>query len=80
LDSGIGVEDRGGVVADEVGRNALFSGVLKDSLVFTLGSLLDDSLDLLVCGRLLEADNEIDNGDIESGDTEGGAAVDERFG
>jgi len=63
-------------VTDEVGGDALFTGVLEDALVFTLRSLLDDSLDLIVRGGLLEADNKIDNGDIESGDTEGGAAID----
>lgn len=79
LDSGLGVEDRRGGVADEVGGDEVLLAVLEDALVFTFRSLLDDSLDLIVGGSFLGADNEIDDGDIESGDTEGKTAVDERL-
>jgi hypothetical protein len=79
LDSSLGVEDRRGGVADEVGGNEVFLAVLEDALVFTFRSLLNDSLDLIVGGSLLGANNEIDDGDIESGDTEGESAVDKRL-
>jgi len=79
LDSGPGIEDRGGGVADEVGGDEVLLAVLEDALVFTFRSLLDDRLDLIVGGSLLGADNEIDDGDIESGDTEGESAVDKRL-
>lgn len=70
LDSGVGVEDRGGMAADEIGGDDELVGVVDDSLVLALGGGLDDGLDLLVGGALLKADNEINDGDIESGDTE----------
>lgn len=38
-----------------------------------LGGQLDDGLDLLVVGRLLDADGKIDNGDVGGGDTHGHA-------
>jgi hypothetical protein len=38
-----------------------------------LGGLLDDGLDLLVVGALLDADGKIDNGDVGSWDTHGHA-------
>jgi hypothetical protein len=79
LDPGLGVEDRRGGVADEVGGDEFLLAVLEDALVFTFSSLLDDRLDLIVGGSLLGADNEIDDGDIESGDTEGESAVDKRL-
>jgi len=66
-------------MADEVGGDDLILTVLEDTLVFTLSSLLDGGLDLVVTGSLLGADNEIDDGDIESGDTEGKSAVDNRL-
>ena len=66
-------------MADEVGGDDLLLTVLEDSLVFTLSSLLDGSLDLVVSGSLLGADNEIDDRDIERGDTEGQSAVDNRL-
>ena len=65
-------------MADEVGGDDVFSSVVKDALVFTLRSLLDDSLDFIVCGRLLDADNKVDNRDIESGNTESETPVDKR--
>lgn len=71
LDTGVGVEDRGVLVAGEVGGDDLLVGVAEDTLVGGLGGLLDGGLDLLVGRALLKTDDEIDDGDIESGDTEG---------
>ena len=58
------------VVADEIGGDNRFIGVLDDTLVWTFSGSLDDGLDLIVRSGLLEAYNEIDDGDVESGDTE----------
>jgi hypothetical protein len=66
-------------VADEVGGDEVVLTVLEDALVITFSSLLDDCLDLIVGGSLLGADNEIDDGDVESGDAEGESAVDKRL-
>jgi len=66
-------------MADEVGGNDLLLAVLEDALVITLSGLLDGSLDLVISGSLLGADNKIDDGDIERGDTEGESAVDNRL-
>lgn len=74
LDTGVGIEDGRGGVANEVGGDDLLIGVLKDALVLVLGGLLDDRLDFIVAGRLVEANDEIDDGDVEGGDTEGEAA------
>ena len=74
LDSGVGVEDGRVLVADEVGGDNLLVGVADDALVFALSGGLDGGLDVVVGGRLLEADDEIDDGDVEGGDTEGETA------
>lgn len=75
LDSGVGVEDGGVGVADEIGGDDLLVSVGEDALVLALSGLLDDLLDLLVGCTLLGADDEIDDGDIEGGDTEGKTSV-----
>jgi hypothetical protein len=79
LDAGIGIEDGGSGVADEVGGDDVVFGVLDDALVLVLGTSLDDSLDLIVGSLLLEADNEINDGDIDGGNTEGKTAIDRRL-
>jgi hypothetical protein len=79
LNTGLGIEDGGGRVADEVAGDDVLVGVLDNTLVGALGLGLDDSLDFFVGSLLLEADNEVDNGDIKGGDTEGQAAVDRRL-
>ena len=70
-DTGLSVEDGRVLVAGKVGGDNLLLSVAEDALVGGLGSLLDDSLDLVVGGALLEADDKIDDRDIERGDTEG---------
>ena len=79
LDSGVGVEDRGGMAADEVGGDDEFVSVVNDALVLALRGGLDDLLDLIIGSTLLKADNEIDDGDIESGDTEREAPIQRRL-
>jgi hypothetical protein len=65
------IKDGRGVVADEIrGDDRVFS-VLHDALHGTSGGLLDGGLDVVIRGLLLEADDEIHNGDIRGGDTEG---------
>ena len=73
--AGVGIEDRRVVVAGEVGRDDLLIGVAENTLVSGLGGLLDGSLDLIVGSALLEADDKIDDGDVEGGDTEGETTV-----
>ena len=63
-------------MANEIGGDDILITVLDNTLVLVLGSSLDDSLDLIVGSLLLEADDEINNGDIDGRDTEGEAAVD----
>ena len=78
LDSGVGVEDGRVLVADEVGGDDLLVGVANDALVLALSGGLNGGLDVVVGGRLLEADDEIDDGDVEGGDTEGETAANKR--
>jgi len=76
LDTGLGIEDGGSSVTNEIGGDDIFISVLDDTLVLFLGSSLDDSLDLIVGSLLLEADDKINDGDIDGRDTEGETAVD----
>lgn len=57
-------------MADEVSGDNELIGVLEDALVLALRGSLEDSLDFVVLGGLLEAGDEIDDGDVEGGDTE----------
>jgi hypothetical protein len=79
LDAGIGIENRGSRVANEIGRDDLLISVLDDVLVSTLGSFFDGFLDFIIGSFLLEADDEVDDGDIEGRDTESKTAVDRRL-
>jgi hypothetical protein len=63
-------------VANEIGGDDLLIGVLYDVLVLSLGSSLNGGLDFVVGSLLLEADDEVNDGDIKGRDTEGKAAVD----
>ena len=75
LDAGSGIEDGGSRVADKIGGDDSLVGVFENALVLGLGSSLNDSLNLLVGGVLLEADDEIDDGDVDCGNAEGKTAV-----
>ena len=79
LDAGLGIEDGGSRVTDEIGGDDVFISVLENALVLVLGSSLDDSLDLIIGSLLLETDNEINDGDIDCGNTEGKTAIDRRL-
>jgi len=76
LDTGLGIEDGGSRVTDEIGGDDIFISVFENALVLALGSSLNDSLNFIVGGLLLEADDEINDGDIDCGNTEGKTAVD----
>ena len=80
LDTGLGIKDGGSRMADEIGRDDVLISVLENALVLALGSGLDDSLDFIVCGFLFEPHNEINDGDIDGGNTESETANDRRFG
>ncbi len=67
------------MAADEVGGDDEFVSVVNDALVLALRGGLDDLLDLIIGSTLLKADNEIDDGDIESGDTERETAIQRRL-
>ena len=76
LDTGLGIEDGGSLVTNEIGGDDIIISVLDDTLVLLLGSSLDGSLDLIVGSLLLEADDKINDGDIDGRDTEGETAFD----
>ena len=76
--AGLGVEDGRLVRAGEVGRDDGLVGEAEDALERALGRLLDGRDDLVVRRLLLEADDEVDDGDVEGRDTEGEAAIRER--
>jgi hypothetical protein len=75
LDTSLGIKDRRSIVADEIGGDDLLVSVLDNVLVSALRSCFDDSLDLIVGSWLLDADDEVDDGDIEGGDTESKTAI-----
>lgn len=70
LDSSLGIKDGGGSVAYEIGGNEGVLSVLDDALVFTFSGLLDDLLYFLVGSTFLSANHEVDNGNIDSRNTE----------
>jgi hypothetical protein len=76
LNTGLGIEDGRSRVTDEICGDHLFLGILDDALVFALGSGLDDGLDFVVGSLLLKPDDEVDDRDIDCGDTERKTAVD----
>ena len=65
-------------MADEIRGDDLLFGILDDALVFLLRSCLDRRLDFFIGRLLLEADDEVDDRDVDRGDTEGKTAVDGR--
>jgi hypothetical protein len=70
-DTGLSIEDGRGGVSVHVGRDDLVLGVVEDSGKGTGGGLLDGLLDLVVGGSLLEADGQVNDGDVLGGDTHG---------
>jgi len=73
-DTGLGIENRGLALTVEVRRNNELVSVAEDALELTLRSLLDGSADVVVGGLLLELAGKINDGDVESGNTEGHAS------
>ena len=71
--TGLGVEDGRVVITVKVGGDNVVLGVAKNALHLVLRGLLDDSLDLVVGGRLLNAAGQVDNGNVGGGDTHGHA-------
>jgi len=69
-DTGIGIEDGRAEVTLEVSGDKGFVTVSKESLHLTLRLGLDDGADLLVGGALLKTAGQVNNGDIDGGDTE----------
>jgi len=69
-DAGEGIKDGRCWVTSEVGRYHCILGVIEDTLKFTCRSSLDRVFDLIVRSRLLQADDKIDNRDVDGGDAE----------
>lgn len=60
--AGLGVEDTGVVVADEIGRDHVVLGVAQDTVQRAGGSLLHLGLDSVVGGGLGQSDGQVDHG------------------
>lgn len=71
LDTGRGVEDGGGRVADEVSGDDRVLGVVDDALVGAGGGLLHGGLDVVVRSGLLETSDKVNDGNVVGGNTEG---------
>jgi len=69
--TGLGVKDGRVSITNKIGRDNIVLGVAHDSLHLALGGLLDDSLDLLIGGRLGKAGSQVNNRDVGGRDTEG---------
>merc|ERR1719300_1183017 len=70
LNSSFGVEDRGAIISQKVGRDNHVLGVSKNSLHGTLRCLLDLSTNFLIGSRFLKSDSQINNRNIRSWHTE----------
>lgn len=62
-------------MANKVSGDDCVLGVFEDALEWAVGGLLDGGFDLIVSGLLLGTDNEIDDGDVDGGDTESKTAA-----
>mmetsp|Transcript_19189 Transcript_19189/g.29665 ORF Transcript_19189/g.29665 Transcript_19189/m.29665 type:complete len:392 (+) Transcript_19189:159-1334(+) len=69
-DTGTGIKDTGARVRLEIGRNQRLITVSEDTLHLTLRLGLDDGADLLIGGLLTELAGQINDGNINGGDTE----------
>ncbi|CAF3491974.1 unnamed protein product [Fusarium graminearum] len=72
-DTGLGIEDGGVGVAVKVRGDNVVLSVGQNTLEVTLRGLLDDLLDLVVRSTLLEANSQVNNGDVGGRDTHGHA-------
>ena len=66
----LSIEDGRERAGDEVRRNDLVLSVAHDALELLLGSTLDLLLDLVIGSRLLEANGEVNDGDVGGTNTE----------
>jgi len=69
-DTGLGIEDGGSSITNEILGDDFFISVAEDTLQFTFGSFLDDLADFFVSGTLFELDGQVDDRDVQSGDSE----------
>ena len=72
-DAGVGIEDGGAGVAQEVGGHDGLVGVTQNALQLALGGGLHSGADLLVLGGLGQVDGQVNNGNVQSGNTHGHA-------
>jgi len=70
-DTSLSIEDGGSSITDEILGDDFFISVAEDTLQFTFGSLLDDLADFFVRSTLFELDGQVDDRDVQSGDSEG---------
>jgi hypothetical protein len=70
-DAGVGVEDRGAGVANEIGGDNLVFGVTEDALEAAFGSFLHLLANFFVGGVLLELAGQVDDGNVGGGHAEG---------
>ena len=72
-DTSLGIEDRRGWVATDIGRDNVIFGVRENALELTLSGLLDGCLDLVVGGTLFDPASQVDDRDVGSGNAHGHA-------
>ena len=70
-DTGLCVEDGGVQIGAEVGGDDLIINILQNALHRAFGSCLHSGLDIVHGGCLLEADGQVNDGDIGSGNAHG---------
>lgn len=67
----LGVENGRSLVVHEILRDNFFLGESENSLEFILRGFLDGFNEVSISGGLLELDSEINNGDVDGGNSEG---------
>ena len=72
-DAGLGIEDRGARIAEEVGGDDHLVRVADDALQLALGCLLHGGADRVVIRGGLEVGGEVDDGDVQGRDAHGHA-------
>src|SRR5699024_6633067 len=70
-DAGLGVENGGAGVAQEVGGDNRLVGVAQDALQLALGGLLHGGADLVVGGGLGQVYRQVHHGHVQSGNAHG---------
>jgi hypothetical protein len=69
-DTGLSIEDGGSGITNEILGDDFFISVSEDTLQFTFGGFLDDLADFFIRGTLFQLNSQIDDGDIQSGNSE----------